>query len=327
MRRFGGKSHFDLPENGVTKPIFYIQRGDRLYFGFTPRLRMFYDYTIKEGLLKVHRKNLLDYSKVMFGYSGDKGSFKSKLSFSDAIAQGEVKELAPCKVILGEPKPTSYLDYLKAENGKAVTYNNDKFELRGVKQYWLHERAVPGMVDEKQWKVASDICPLAAGTKFVGKIRFRNLTKDELGLLLWSIRLNAGSQMNIGKAKAYGYGRVALKIIDVKVVNLEKAYAIKGILNLAPYEQIDIDDAIEYYKDTINSFLKVKTIDQLPHIQEFFMMKDAAHMPNEKDIRYMSIRVEPKEPFVNGRPAKAVNEYQARANTTLPTVTEVMGKK
>ena len=52
----------------------------------------------------------------------------------------------------------------------------------------------------------------------------KNLTEEELGLLLWAIRLEKNSQMNIGKAKAYGYGRVSVVIKSAKKIDLQKSY-------------------------------------------------------------------------------------------------------
>ena len=320
----GGKEFFDLPQKeGERKPIFYIQLAGKLYFGFTPRLRLFYDNPIKAGLNKSHKVSKIDYSKSLFGYSNLEGSYKSKLSFSDAILDGQGTLEEERKLILAEPKPTSYRDYLKPadiekfENKEAVTYN-DNFELRGVKQYWLREKIVSTEVPKDKQKVASSITPLTEGTKFIGKVRFQNLTKDELGLLLWSIRLNENSAMNIGKAKAYGYGVITVNILEAKVVNKKEAYQI-ATLNLQPFEDISVDEVITYYKDKMKQYLNGKEIDELPHIKEFFMIKDITLMPREQNIKYMSIeRIVEKNGEVqkkkNGKP-QTENEYQKRENS------------
>ena len=315
LKQFGGREFFDLPEEGKMRPVFYFQRGNRIYFGFTPRLRMFYDNSIKEGLSKAHKGSKTDYCKAMFGFTSDKKSFKSRLSFSDAVVSSKTQKEQTKKVILAEPKPTSYLDYLKAIEGRGVTYNNDDFELRGIKQYWLHEEADPGTFDSKRESVASRLSPLEKGTKFTGKVRFQNLTKDELGLLLWSMQLKPESQMNVGKAKAFGYGRISLKIKEAKVINLQKAYNTAGVLDMNPYEDINIEDMIGCYKETINKFLGTRKIDELLHIKEFFMMKDSSNIPKKEDVQYMSIKNE-----------KGKNEYQNRKEP-LPTVSKVWNKK
>ena len=44
-------------------------------------------------------------------------------------------------------------------------------------------------------KILSDIRPLKEGSKFEGCIKFENLTDMELGLLLWSIKLEGDSSL------------------------------------------------------------------------------------------------------------------------------------
>lgn len=287
LKQFGGKWFFDLPdEKSGIKPVFYIQEreSDRLYFGFTPRLRLFYDHTIKDGLNKNHVSGIVDYNNALFGNK----EFKSKLSFTDAVLQNEVNPLKKEHVILLEPKPTSYLDYLK-QGRSQVTYNANSFELRGVKQYWLHKEIIHKEVIDKQKELASVITALPKGSIFKGKIRFKNLSKDELGLLLWSVQLNENSWMNVGKGKPYGYGAVSVKIESVKRFNLSKAYGLDMNLSLNPFNEIDVVNTITYYKNFINGFIRNKTIDQLPIIKAFFDMKDKTKIPHKEKTEYTDL--------------------------------------
>ena len=288
LKQFGGKEFFSLPTDNQFKPVFYIELGGRLYFGFTPRLRLFYDYTVKDGLLPSHKKKGIDYSKAIFGYSNENGSYKSKVSFSDAVVSTESKMMEVKNIILSEPKPSSYNDYLQSEKGKAVTYNKEDFLLRGVKQYWLHQKEEKCLVGENQKNVASKMQPLPAGAKFQGKVRFQNMTKDELGLLLWSIKLKSGARMNVGKAKAYGYGNISLNVLSAESINMQKAYGVQT-LDLNPFENIDMEETIQYYKKTISKFLAGKDVENLPHIQDFFKMKDGKKLPKREKIKYMTL--------------------------------------
>lgn len=315
LKQFGGREFFDLPGDGETKPVFYIELDGRLYFGFTPRLRLFYDYTVKEGLPENQKTGHLDFAKAMFGYSNEYGSYKSRLSFSDAVVQDRsVYEERSKKVVLSEPKPTSYMDYLDQSNTKNsgnVTYNTKDFQLRGVKQYWLHQMAGENVGNNNKEKVVSMINALPEKTVFTGKVRFKNLTKQELGLLLWAIRLEKDSQMNIGKAKAYGYGRISMVIKSAKKINLQKAYKNGNSLELNPFESIIVDDEIAEYKKFIAKKEGLKVVDDSPRIRDFLSMKDSKKIPNRDDIRYMHIDGE--------------NEYSNRTKS-LPTVDEVIVK-
>lgn len=191
-----------------------------------------------------------------------------------------------------------------------MTYNTDDFELHGAKQYWLHKSLVPVEKTVTNEKAASMIAPLEQGAEFIGKVRFQNLTEDELGLLLWAIRLNQGSQMNVGKAKAYGYGRISLKITETVKIDRKLAYQSDAELCLNPFTKVDVDRTIECYKTEINQYLG-KPIDELPHIQEFFLMKDSGSIPDDKQTRYMKIDAK---------------EYQSRTEA-LPAVQSVIPNK
>lgn len=318
LNNFKGKEFFYLPEkDGEMKPVFYFEQNHRLFFGFTPHLRLFYQNTIKEGLPDTHKDTAVDYCKAIFGYSSQNKSCKSKVYFSDAliVSEADTEELPKKEMILSEPKPTSYLDYLvQQEHGDPVTYNNPYMQLRGIKQYWLHEKAEPTVVDPSKIKAATSFYPLKAGTSFQGKIRFKNMTEDELGLLLWSIRLDPErSMMNIGKAKPYGYGRIAVNLESVKRLDKKKAYSLEQ-LELNPYEELNqsaVDSLIQAYKDHINQYLekhKMKKIEELAFIQDFFSMKNNERKPDAGKIRYMSIDRD---------------EYQSRSKA-LPNVKEMI---
>lgn len=296
----GIRDFFDLPkEDNQIKPVFYIEYGGRLYFGFTPRLRLFYDHTIKEGIPKNQKARKLDYAKAIFGYSDENGSYRSRVSFSDAVAEPASEEGKEYSVILAEPKPTSYLDYLDQTKG-TVSYNTDSFQLRGVKQYWLHREEQVDSYDGNKDNVMSVLHPLKKGTCFRGTVRFQNLKEDELGLLLWAIRLETASWMNLGKAKAYGFGNVQLKNLKARKLDMKKAYFSDHMLNLDPFQPIDTDRLIEKYKQQMAAELKINRIEDSGWIRSFLAMKDSTRIPAPEKIRYMSI---------------TKNEYQ---NRTIP---------
>lgn len=307
--KFHNVDFFNLPKKeNEYKPVFYVKLKGKLYFGFTPRLRLFYKHSVKEGYLQT--QETFDYAKSIFGCIGkDKTGYKSKVSFSDAVISNEAQKGQPAKLILAEPKPTSYLDYVKQQNNKPTTYNTDGFELRGAKQYWLHNK-IQNAGTGKNDKVASVINPIEPGALFHGKIRFQNLTKDELGLLVWGIKLNDNSRMNVGKAKAFGYGVISVSDIKVRTVNIEKAYSCNLDFELNPMEDADLTELIESYKDSVNSKLCGKKIDELLSIREFFAMKDITKIPDNKDIRYMKL-----EEYNNRKkPLKTVLETIKKGN-------------
>ena len=281
---------YDLPDEGQMKPVFFIERNG-LYFGYTPRLRLFNDHFVKDGMNDDQKRYIFDYSKSLFGYSNNKDSYKSRVSFSDAVITKEgTKPRQRTGVILAEPKPSSFADYL-VQDGKTIkyTYNSDNFELRGVKQYWLHNKTVIPLSSDKE-AVKTTLFPLSDGTEFEGVIRFSNLDKLELGLLLWSIRLEENSYVNIGQGKAYGYGVSKVDLLSVKKYDREKAYDIEGAFVLNPYDEtsLNADELIGGYKEALQKRLGTR-FDTDPSISSFMLMKNSAVIPHESLTEYMSV--------------------------------------
>lgn len=320
----GSENYFGLPQDGEEKPVFYIEHGGKLYFGFTPRLRLFYDNNIKAGYRQTATK--LDYCKALFGYSRKEESYKSRLSFQDASVK-QAQTLKQREVVLGSPKPTSYLDYIESVDKpqeNIVTYNNE-FRLRGVKQYWLKE-SVAEESSVKNKNVGSRLKPLSAGTVFYGKVRFHNLTKDELGLLLWSLELNPESEQNIGKAKAYGYGRIKILVDKLEIFDIEKAYdpdilSIQVSDFLRPVclvQQEKKDEYIRCFKEEMRNWLG-KEVEETKSVRSFLLMKDSRKIPEADKTRYMLIDAKEKE-------NKKKNEFQDRVREKypLPTIEKVI---
>ena len=305
------KHFYGLPEKGQSpKPVFYIWLDEKLYFGFTPRLRLFYEHSIKEGIRhNLSDDNRFDMATSIFGLSDkDKGSYKSKVSFCDAeLISGSVGDSV--KVVLAEPKPSSYLDYViqPSDANRSKTYNDPDFSLRGVKQYWLHKGIDLGKQNSNNENIGSTIKTMSAGSVFYGKIRFENLTNLELGLLLWALSLEENSQLNLGKGKAYGYGRMQVFDKKLKIRDNCKAYDMSELI-LYPFEFKNPQVYINEYKNhTING----KKVTELPMVKALLKMKDITNMPDPEVIRYMSIDA---------------REYQSRKDP-LQDIDEVLNPK
>lgn len=316
---------FNIPKESEMKPVFYVEMGGRTYFGFTPRLRLFYEHSVKEGYTLddyplSEDEIVFDYAKSLFGTSKKNQAFRSKVSFADAVVIENKGIATTRKLILAEPKPTSYGDYLVQEGGKDITYNNSDFQLRGIKQYWLREKIENITTNDNNDNVGSVVNPLKEGTQFKGKVRFQNLTGAELGLLLWSIELTPNSMMNIGKGKAYGLGVIKLSDVVLQVVDYAKAYNLDSMIDFSPLHVKDSAEYVKLYKDEINSKLEGMTIDKMDSIKTFFMMKE--RIPSGEKIRYMEIS--------HMTPSGKVNEFSQRLNnqtglTPLPYPKDIVG--
>lgn len=321
----GEVDYWKLPDtNGEIKPVFYLWENGNLNLGFTPRLRLLYEHSILEGLPKEHLEkegNTFDYVKSIMGFTDKNQNYRSRVQFFDAVLDTTIDKAKFFKksLILGEPKPTSYRDYLTNKDGKIATYNDPDFRLRGVKQYWFHQAEPEEKKEEKDTSenVKDEIQPMKKGGVFKGTIQFENLAEDELGLLLWSLRLNEDSRQNLGKGKPYGYGRVKIIIENLKVRDTKLAYQNFEQLILHPEKKVEeVETYIKAYKDyvknrLIDSYSKdpKKEVEEYPSIRDFLRMKSEKNLLEEYKVNYMSIQKK---------------EYQKREDT-LPKIGAVLG--
>lgn len=301
---------YKLPEEGKERPVFYIEVDGRIYFGYTPYPRIFYKnstlaYDLQDKNDEI-KKMKLDYARSLLGFSDEDFSYKSRISFEDAPLEGEEHTIG-ADVVLGEPKLSSYLDYLK--DGK--NYNDDDFAFRGIKQYWLHDKAC-GQANGSNDEVKSNFQALQSGSKFCETIHFKNLRKDELGLLLWCIYQGESYQWNIGKAKAYGYGRMKVSRPKVKLYDFKKMYGESLTCDVYQDEKVNVDEYIQVYQKELSKKLRLGdgNVKNQTGVKEFLAMKNSGRLPDANKIRYMSIN-------------KA--EYQNRQKP-LPSVEQVLRK-
>ena len=288
-----------LPGEGERKPVFFAQHDGHLYFGMSLFLRIGYRYPLSTGLPRPHRERIgqeqlpLDYPHAILGFATETASYRSRVSFGDFTAVGDPQEQAEAHVILVSPRPSYYPGYVAG--GK--TYNDldpnseedrDRFQLRGYKQYWLkpvQSSSVPGGKET----VKTVIRPLPAGTEFQGVVRFRNLTDLELGLLLWSLRLEEGCCQTIGMGKPYGYGRMRAQIETLQVLDWRRLYS--GALTDSPWrdETGCVEQYIAAYESGALDANEKETVhirDQ-EEIQDFFFIKRSVR--NESQASYMAL--------------------------------------
>lgn len=153
-------------------------------------------------------------------------ALKSRISFSHFIAS----EVRPALY-----KKPSYISM--NPNFETSQEFKDKNGFRFYAPISLIEKP---KINQNNDKVSFTISPLGKGSVFVGKLRYFNLTKSELGLLLQcltALRDDNGECYKFGGAKFYGYGdaRIEIKGIDEGLKN-ECINAYKNLLKKANFE-------------------------------------------------------------------------------------------
>jgi CRISPR-associated protein (TIGR03986 family) len=317
-------------EEKKAKPVFYATINGRLYFGFTPYLRIYYKHSVHDGLPESMRNFTgIDYAMAMFGFTGKKllgqkepVSFKSRLRFMDGMCKVAKTANMLKQVVLGQPKATCYPDYLQQDDRdkrNLLTYNTDDLKIRGIKQYWLKTKIPEGLPDGKNSNVITKMYPLDAGTKFSCEICFANLHDDELGLLLLTLTLeDKGCMQNIGMGKPLGFGKIKINDVQVYVDDFAKKYS--GFT--ADYrEKKAVDGYIKAFENYLknsneNDYKQYETIKQ-----DLIFIKSHEMAPNES--KYMSL-----EEFKERNRLKTITQYREEqgSNPTPPKISGSSGK-
>ena len=196
-------------------------------FGHGQSYRIPYERSVFDAVNDSVKKNVIDFADAVFGRNSLSASWASRVAFDDAVC---VKSMGKCETAaahaLMQPNPTSFQLYLKQANSQKLLHWDDaeKPEIRGYKMYWhkknghswqasKKEKENLNVRDENSGEILKKITPLKSGAEFKGKIRFRDLTKEELGALLKVFCLTDGEEdiaYKIGMGKSIGLGSIKI---------------------------------------------------------------------------------------------------------------------
>lgn len=166
------------------------------------------------------------FSHATLTEDGDKGVYDKELPLA----------------ILGEPKPTTTLFYLRKKEGawsederkktgaaETIGYDGPN-QLRGRKFYRHHGAALNRLEYERAGQRRDHQNRSVRGVRTPGNvfefsIDFHNLAPVELGALLWTLSLNnEGCVHRLGYAKPLGFGSVKIEVDKVELLDTEQRY-------------------------------------------------------------------------------------------------------
>lgn len=181
----------------------------------------------------------------MVVYAGRVFITDAKVKKSEAKIENEFITLKP----LGEPHPSLARFYLT--NG---TYDDENTKIRGRKFYWHHSEKIRDNENYKKYlesiktsekqKYNSSLKFLKPNNKFEFEVEFKDLTDEELGVLIYSLELENGLLHKFGKAKAFGFGSSKIKIEKLLLNSKEKYTSFNS-----PYKEEDTQRYKEIAKD------------------------------------------------------------------------------
>ncbi len=203
----------------IRLPCFYVRwmddsRQQRVSFGHTAMFRLAYEKTIGDHVpaeLKDPDKIKIDFAEAIFG---NEKTHAGRVFFEDAFLDGPAPQFdVKTPKILSTPKPTTFQHYLVQNSNERSQLNhyNSNAPIRGYKLYW-HKSGKRWVETDKEIEKHdtqhTKINPVEAGTKFRGRIRFENLSDEELGALLFTLDLPQGCGHKLGMGKPLGLGSI-----------------------------------------------------------------------------------------------------------------------
>lgn len=236
-------------------------------------------------------RDLMDYPHSIMGFVGRKRTesvrgrskqvsdcYRTRISVGDLRAVGAPKVLHT--VLLRQEAPDQSSECF-------LTRTPDGFRLSGTRQFPPREPA-----KSQPYGSTQGFRPLDVGTQFSGSIRYRNLHPDELGLLLWCLRLEAGCLQTMGMAKGAGYGQLELQINELLEYDPTELY---GSLTGSGIRRGETARRVEELIGAYQAYAAKVTGESLPgmpHIRTFLELRTpkadeppAAPMPSQKELR------------------------------------------
>lgn len=334
----------ELFPHGV--PCFFVNGKvdgkERVLFGHTPNFRIPYESSIRAHIIP---ETLLDQSVTDASHAvfGKLGRWAGRVFFEDAIlVDGQTNifmgETVPG--ILLSPKPSTYQHYLTQESGHLQTWDGSS-SLRGYKLYW-HRMTNFAENDPRNYygwkgfalpsgkparKVRTVINPVKPEVRFLGTIRFDNLSHVELGALLFVLGLPENCHHKLGMGKSLGLGSLA---ITPKVTLIDRHDRYKSLFDKQGWALSATESDITAYKRAFEECM-LNTINE-GEISSFWdlpRMKELKAMLTWKDRKMDSVRwLEETRPMeielqVTSK-EETINEYDNRH--ILPDPLEILKK-
>ncbi|GAB4303322.1 MAG: hypothetical protein Kow0096_25350 [Thiohalomonadaceae bacterium] len=216
-------------------PVFYKSEDNKKIdaIGMTMMFRLPYTYSIHDMIGHTdpahNSGDTHDFVDLLFGRIDEKRgktSLKGRVQFELAKAfDGARPDDNAVKIVLAEPKPSYYPNYIcqettpdgtRLKGSTYASYFDGDALLRGWKRYPTRPNTAVDNSNSTD-KVSTTIRPLPASSRFKGRVVFHNLKPQELGALLWCMTWGGASHLrhSLGMGKPYGYGQVSFELGQV----------------------------------------------------------------------------------------------------------------
>ncbi|MEM6801311.1 MAG: TIGR03986 family CRISPR-associated RAMP protein [Bacteroidota bacterium] len=285
-------------EQGEHIPVFFRKEKDSIKdMGLSYLYKISYDYSAKDLISNYHRKENqkgMDLTEAILGKvetSSSETILKSRVHIGHTFALNVAQELPKVQAILSSPKATYYPHYIEQNNRRGYkTYMDANAKIAGWKRYpirrnGIYEPSLPENIHNLA-KVATSFVPLDEGVTFEAQISYHNLRKIELGALISTLTFHNTPSCfhSLGMAKPLGFGKVALKVKDLSLQQLESLKDFEAFMNC------ELNTSWRQTEQIRELFAMASEQGITPDKLEYMPLKDfpEAKNPNErKEIDYL----------------------------------------
>ena len=271
----------------VNDPIIFQLDGENainLAFSEIPRLRYKYSpYSlIPKEFQPCSSLDNLCFACRLFGTTGNSNeekksnemtSYMGRVFIADAKCSEKKEKLSEVITMkpLGEPHPSLARFYLTKGS-----YDDANVSIRGRKFYWHHsdkikagenyKKYLDSITTDERAKYNSSLSFLKPNNIFEFEVEFKNLTEEELGVLIYSLELEDGMLHKFGKAKAFGFGssKIEIKELLLKSQDRYKSFAIS-------YEKEDKN----IYKDIAKEIYVCENKEEIKELKAILVEKNS----------------------------------------------------
>ena len=296
-----GRYWKDKFDKNIEVPVFYQEKNNSIVaMGLTQLFKLCYSKTILQAARQSgFDEGHLDLAETIFGTQNLRGRVQfGHLKSTNIKFESKVNEL-----VLAEPKPSYYPNYIRQTNVKGdkvesyKTLMDNDAKISGWKRYPLQQDINSSSLSSSE-NIKTEFKPLPKGTVFKGKVRIHNLKKVEIGALLSALTFHGQSKEcmhNIGMAKPYGYGKV-----DIKLSLKDFKYS--------------IDDYLKEFEETMSS--EIAGWRSSLQLREFFAM---ASVNCKSNLRYQKLEERSNEFDGDKKNKKYLLLHSGKVNTSNET--------
>jgi CRISPR-associated protein (TIGR03986 family) len=314
---------------GRKVPVFYLEeQGAVASVGLAMMYRLPYKHTIHDAIRHTSADHLdagrMDISQLIFGHVRENAALRGRCTVGTLLAEGAPRPKPAVTTILNGPKPTYYPNYMEQKagpdgslQGHYATLMHAGCRVRGWKRYPVASPAAAKAPGERQETVSTVFSPLPAGTVFLGQVRAHNLRPEELGAIIWALRLGdtKGNLLHsIGMAKPYHYGAIKVEIASCEL---------KRICDGSP---VTVDEAQSRFAEFMEGAVpdwagspQIKALQKMSNLNATWPMELAYPVLGRgRDNQFVGFK---KDYRVLGRPADAKvagKPAQGASNDTRP---------